>query len=112
MGPDLSKLLDGVGGDRKLLRELVELFLTDTPKLVARVKRAIAGNNNVRLKDAAHALKGSIGNFDSGRVFESVRKLEAFGRENNVRGARDIMEAVETEINKLRKTLRELKRTL
>src|SRR5712691_1033667 len=39
---DTTALLDGLGGDRKLLGEIIDVFLADTPKLLSRVERAIA----------------------------------------------------------------------
>src|SRR5437773_3743219 len=57
-GLDTASLLDGVGGDRKLFRELVDVFVVDTPKLLARIQRAITRGDAARLKEAAHALKG------------------------------------------------------
>src|SRR2546427_1359259 len=65
---DTTALLDGVGRDGKLLAELIDLFLADTPKLLAGIERAIARGDSATLKEKAHALKGSVGNFDSGAV--------------------------------------------
>jgi HPt (histidine-containing phosphotransfer) domain-containing protein len=102
-------LLDGVGGDRKLLRELVRLFLEDTPKLIARVDRAIAAGDAGGLKEAAHALKGSVGNFDSGRVFASIRHLEMLGRENQLAEAGTAFAAAKAEIARLIHSLKKLR---
>ena len=75
-GLNTAALLEGVAGNRKLLRELVDVFVADTPKLLARIERAITRGDAVRLKKAAHALKGSVGNFDSGSALQAVRKME------------------------------------
>jgi PAS domain S-box-containing protein len=106
---DTDALLDGVGGDRKLLRELVRLFLEDTPKLIARVDRAIANGDANGLKEAAHALKGSVGNFDSERVFAAVRHLEMLGRENQLSEAGTAFAAAKAEIARLIHSLKKLK---
>jgi two-component system sensor histidine kinase/response regulator len=106
---DTDALLDGLSGDRKLLSEIINVFLADTPKLLSRVERAIARGDAARLEEAAHALKGSVGNFDSGQVFEAVRKLEVLGRENNLSDARAAFAVIETEVAKLTQSLRRLK---
>lgn len=111
-GLDVAALLEGVSGDRKLLRELIELFLADAPRLLARVKRAIVRGDADRLKQAAHALKGSIGNFGSASAFEAARRLETFGREKDLTAARSAIDAFELEVKKLRQALGELKRNL
>ncbi len=98
---DTARLLEGVGGDVKLFRDLVGLFLADTPKLIARVERAIANGDAVRLKETAHALKGSVGNFDSGTVFETVRHLEMLGREANLTDAPAAFAAAKRQVARL-----------
>ncbi|HMC82772.1 MAG TPA: response regulator, partial [Candidatus Polarisedimenticolia bacterium] len=57
-GADLDEiaLLAGVGGDRRLLRELVDLFLVDSPKLLAKIARAVKGRDAATLARAAHTL--------------------------------------------------------
>ena len=107
---DIDVLLEGVGGDRKLFRELVRLFLVDTPKLLARVERAIAHGNARRLQETAHALKGSVANFDSGSVFESVRDLETMGRGKNLSEAGPALEIAKAEIARLMHALRKTTR--
>jgi CheY-like chemotaxis protein len=108
---DTEALLDGVGGDRKLFLELVDLFLADTPKLLTKVERAIARKDAARLKDAAHALKGSVANFDSGAVLESVRHLEMLGRDNKLSDAASALAAAKAEIARLSLALRSLKKS-
>ena len=102
-GLDVASLLDGLGGNEKLLRELVDLFVADTPKLIARIERAIRRADATRLKQAAHALKGSVGNFDSGRVFDAVRQLEQL---KDLSGAPNALAAAKAEIARLIRSLR------
>src|SRR5262249_23621439 len=103
-----NALLEGLGGDRKLLGELVCLFLADAPKLLARVQRAIARGDVGRLKETAHALKGSVGNFDSGTAFETVRKLEMLGREKKLDEARAAFHAAKAEVTRLMRALKKI----
>lgn len=107
-----AALLEGVNGNRKLFGELVDVFVADTPKQLARIKRAIARQDAARLKDAAHALKGSVGNFDPGPTFEAVRKLEALGREGKLDAAPAALAAAKLEISRLTRALRHLTKRL
>jgi CheY-like chemotaxis protein len=100
---NVESLLEGVGGDRKLLNELVSLFSADAPKLLARCNRAIARNDADSLKKAAHALKGSVANFDAGRAFEAVRQLEKSGRDAHAAFA-----VAKSEVSRLIRTLKKL----
>ncbi len=111
-GIEAATLLDGVGGDRELLLEVVDMFLADTPKLLARIERAIARKDADRLKETAHALKGSVGNFDSGALFESVRRLEMMGRDNQIQQAKAGLAVVRSNMEKLYRSLRHLKKRI
>ena len=107
-GLELATLLDGVGGDRKLLREVIGVFLADVPKLLARVRRAADKGEASRLQQAAHALKGCVGNFESGLAFNAIRRVEALAGENKLPEAREALRVAEAEtarvVGLLRKT--------
>src|SRR5262249_4905322 len=111
-GLKAAELLEGVGGDRKLLAELIDVFLADTPKVLRRVKRGAKSGEAKQLKDSAHALKGSVGNFESGRAFESVRRVETLAKENKFPEVPEAMRVLEMEIEKLCQSLRDLKKKL
>jgi len=111
-GLNATELLEGVGGDRKLLAELIDVFLADTPKVLRRVKRGAKSGDPNQLKDSAHALKGSVGNFESGRAFEAVRRVETLAKENQFTDVPEAMRVLEMEIEKLCQSLRDLKKRL
>ena len=56
-------LLERVGGDMDLLRELVDLFMDDSLRLVDRISKAVTSKDADELEKAAHGLKGSVLNF-------------------------------------------------
>jgi PAS domain S-box-containing protein len=105
---DREALLSGIGGDRQLLRDLIRLFIADTPKLINRLERALARGDAKLLKETAHALKGSVGNFDTGRVFEAVRRLEVFGREEKLPEAKTAFATVKAEVARLMHALKRI----
>ena len=109
---DGGVLLQGVDGNRKLLRELIDVFTADLPKMVSRIKTAIAKQDAVRLRDAAHALKGAVGNFDQGASFEAVRRLEMLARENLLTNAEASFRNIRNQLAKLTRSLRHLKSQL
>jgi HPt (histidine-containing phosphotransfer) domain-containing protein len=54
---------------------------------MSRIERAIKRGDAGRLKETAHALKGSIGNFETSRAFSAARRLELLGREKKLQYA-------------------------
>ena len=77
---DESQLLDDFGHNAKLLAQVIDVFLADLPKRVAQIQEARAVADADALAAAAHALKGSVGLFSRGAVFEAVRALERSAR--------------------------------
>ena len=51
------------GGDEKLVRELIALFLNSGPRLLDALRARLRENDLTALGRAAHALKGSLSNF-------------------------------------------------
>ena len=96
-----SELLALMGGDRDLLLELIDVFFEDAPLRIEAVRRALADRDAEALYRAAHALKGSAGNFGAPDVVGRANRLEALARENNLDAAALEFEFLETDMNQL-----------
>ena len=103
---DHAALLAGVDGDRRLLRELVRLFLVDCPKRLAEIKEAIRRGDAGGLGRAAHTLKGSVGNFAAQKAFAASQRLENMGRDGELGSAREACVTLESELKILSDELR------
>jgi PAS domain S-box-containing protein len=86
-GLDEAALLARFDGNRKLLQSLAKTFLEDYPKTMARIQKALKLRDPAALADAAHALKGSVGNFGPSGAFETARGLEMAGRKGTLEGS-------------------------
>ena len=64
------------GGDETLVRELVGLFLKSCPRLLDNLRTRLRENDLTALGKAAHALKGSIGNFTTDGPAATAFELE------------------------------------
>jgi len=106
---DSAALLQSVGGNPKLLCELIDIFAADLPKMMSRIQRAIRKQDASFLRDAAHALKGAVGNFDHDASFEAIRKLEEMARENQLSDVDAMFQRVRNEMAHLTRSLRHLK---
>jgi len=105
-GLHLAALSARLGGDAKLVRRLVKVFLDDCPRMVSRIKKAIAAQEADALAEAAHGLKGAVSNFGATAVLEMARQLEAKARQHDMAAARRICQQLETAIPTLVETLR------
>jgi two-component system sensor histidine kinase/response regulator len=106
---DETALLEGLGGDQKLLVKLIDVFLADYPKTLMRIRRAIQADHKEALREAAHALKGAVGNFGPSRAYDLARKLELKGQTGPLRGADRSFTALKKEMSTLRQSLKDLR---
>jgi PAS domain S-box-containing protein len=107
---DRPALLSGIDGNRKLLRELVRLFLADYPRHLAEIKEAIRLDDAEPLEKAAHALKGSVGNFAAKNAFAAAQRLELMGRNKNLDNGGEACVTLESELARLAEELGKLTR--
>jgi PAS domain S-box-containing protein len=102
---DVKAALEHVGGDPQLLREVAEVFLAESPAMLAAVGEAVAARDAARLKRAAHTLKGSAGTFAAPTAFEAAFRLEQMGATNNLAQAMTAWDALRQAIDHLRGVL-------
>jgi two-component system sensor histidine kinase/response regulator len=102
---DHAGLLDRVEGDTELLREIVELFLADCPRMLAEVQAAIGAGDPVALKRSAHTLKGAAANFGATAAVALSLELETIGKSGEVSGAGAVGERLEVALTMLRTAL-------
>jgi PAS domain S-box-containing protein len=108
---DHTALLAGVDGNRRLLRELVRLFLADCPRRLAEIKEAIRRGDAGALGRAAHALKGSVGNFAAKNAFAAAQRLEIMSRDIDLDNVGKACVTLESELALLSEELRKLTMT-
>jgi CheY-like chemotaxis protein len=96
-----AEALDRVGGDPRLLRELCQIFLQESPKLLERLKGALAEGDTEAFTRAAHILKGEVSYLSADGVFHAARQLEMMGKEKNLSDAAALLARLEKELSEL-----------
>jgi len=107
---DCAALLAGVAGNRRLLRELVRLFLADCPLRLRGIKEAVRRGDAEALRKEAHTLKGSVGNFAAKQALAAAQRLEDMGRDGDLAKAGAACIALESQLARLTEELRKLTR--
>jgi CheY-like chemotaxis protein/HPt (histidine-containing phosphotransfer) domain-containing protein len=100
--------LEQVEGDPALLRELVELFLDDCPKLLAEIDAAVVRRDGLTLERCAHRLKGAVGVFADRPAFEAAQRLELAGRTADPHGVDEACDGLHRELQRLQPLLTNL----
>jgi PAS domain S-box-containing protein len=105
VGVDAAEITARIGGDPELLADISRLFVTHSPEMMQALKSAAAADNGAAIASAAHAIKGSIGNFTQGRPFEVARMLEKTAEAGDLAAARSAIPDLEREVGKLCRVL-------
>ena len=71
-----SAALARLEGDNELLAEMAALFVVECPRMLSAIHEAIARQDAKMLERAAHALKGSVGNFAAPAALDAALALE------------------------------------
>jgi len=85
----------------KMVREIIALFLTNTPKLFNDMEQSITEHNNDLLRRAAHTLKGNSGNVGALQLASLSGDLEKRAKEGTD-GAKTILTQIEQEYERVK----------
>jgi CheY-like chemotaxis protein/HPt (histidine-containing phosphotransfer) domain-containing protein len=102
---DQADLLDRVGGDRTLLREIVSMFLDASPHSLAELREAAVQGDAAALHRRAHTFKGMVGHFGATEAVEAALRLENMGRDANLADAPAAYAELEAAVARLRPAL-------
>jgi CheY-like chemotaxis protein/HPt (histidine-containing phosphotransfer) domain-containing protein len=105
---DRDALMESVGGDPTLLREIVQLSLdSDAPRLIAELREAAAKRDPRALEAAAHGLKGLLGELRAVRAADMAGQLEAGGLAGDLTELDPRLAALLSEMEQLKHQLRQ-----
>jgi HPt (histidine-containing phosphotransfer) domain-containing protein len=68
----------------EFIKELIDTFLDDAPKLVSEIKSALEAQDADSFRRAAHSLKSNAATFGAMRLAELAKELEMLGKENRL----------------------------
>ncbi len=93
-------VLARMGGDARLLSEVVGLFHSDCPKMLARMSEAIRRGENVELARAAHTLRGSLDLFGLSEASKAATEVESLGQKGDMTRAGEAFSALQREVDR------------
>jgi two-component system, sensor histidine kinase and response regulator len=81
---DMDGVLESLGGDRELLRDVLGILLEELPRQMASLREAIASGNAEAIEKLAHSIKGELGYLSLSEVLRNASDLDASGREADI----------------------------
>jgi signal transduction histidine kinase/CheY-like chemotaxis protein len=102
---DHGAVLDRVGGNLQLLRELIAVFRDDCSRLLPNLRQALDRKDPAGVRLAAHTLKGMVSFFAAEQARAAVYALEKMGAAADLSGADQEFAALVAEIERLQTAL-------
>ena len=105
---DKQMLKDAFDNDWGFFREVVELFVTDYPRMLVRLREALKENDPKTFSRTAHSIKGMVNLFQAEEAMNLALRLETRGRNADLSGIAREIDKLESALEMLKKTLLEL----
>jgi len=96
------------GDDDAFLREIVGIFLEDTPKRITELEESLAGNDPLRFTRAAHSVKGSSSNLGAMALRAVAERLEHQSKQTGLTGVEALLAELKTEFARAATELRQI----
>jgi PAS domain S-box-containing protein len=103
---DREELLQAFDGDWSFFTEVVEIFLSDYPRMLNDIREAFEKRDSDTLMRSAHSLKGMLRNFQAEDAADVAFQLEKKGKSENFDGVKTIIENLNVRISQVDKELR------
>lgn len=106
---DPFALWQRLGEDQSLLRELVEIFVSEYPEMLRSIEDSVQESDTAKLKAAAHKLKGSLLQFGGMEASAAAFELEKMSAVPlSLSSATDAVDRVKSEVEFLMQVLQDM----
>jgi signal transduction histidine kinase/CheY-like chemotaxis protein/HPt (histidine-containing phosphotransfer) domain-containing protein len=99
---DRAALLDRVGGDEEVLREIIGIFLQDLPGQIESMEDAVKKGDPLLIQRLAHTMKGASGNAGAIALQKAALDLEKAAKTDDMGTASGMLDTIKKEFGTLR----------
>ncbi len=100
-----SETIERLGGDEELLRELIEVFVAESPKVLAKLRDAIYSSDADGVMRGAHSIKGELSCLGAVAATNTAQELETMGSDKEMAGAPEMFRNLEHETQAIKLAL-------
>jgi len=94
--------------DLEIMTELIQIYSSDSVKLLEQLREAVVNGDSNQLAQAAHTLKSSSGNLGAHQLTHLCQLLENQGKQNNLLNSTAILAQIEVEYDQVKQVLQTL----
>ena len=99
---DLADVLERVQDDKELLLELLDIFQEDFLVKRQSLAEAVDKGDFVKIKEAAHSMKGASGNISAKRMHATFLHVEHLSKENSLAGVKDLLKVIDDQFEEVK----------
>jgi HPt (histidine-containing phosphotransfer) domain-containing protein len=98
---DKKAVLERIDNDQELFDEICDIFRSDGPELVRRLREAVeAGEIPVAIRHA-HSLRSSSANIGANELSELAHQAERVGKGGDLRELHDLLPLIDAQLNEV-----------
>jgi PAS domain S-box-containing protein len=105
---DHAAVLDRLGENEDLVREIVSLFLEDAPRRREEIRSGFADGDLDRIRNAAHALQGAMGYLEAKPALAAAVRLEQTAEAGNSQELAEVLAVFERHFDELTAAMADL----
>jgi HPt (histidine-containing phosphotransfer) domain-containing protein len=94
-----------MGGNERVLRQVVDIFLVDEKNAREQIADAIAEGNSAEVRRNAHSLKSTLGLMTAQKACDLALRLETIGNGGRLDEAEGVFRELDKEMQRLRPEL-------
>ncbi len=98
---DLAVAMRWLGGDRRLLAELVAIFVDDGPQRLQAIRAALSASDVRQVEHVAHSLKGSAAILGATRLQTAALALEDAAHDGHTENSPDLVAEIARELDRV-----------
>jgi HPt (histidine-containing phosphotransfer) domain-containing protein len=105
---DPTEALERASGNEPLLRQLVRIFVEESPSQLKKLESAIEAADAKTVEETAHRVRGELNYFGLSSVAYKARELERLGRERDLETAPQLFRMFNTELSASLESMRQM----
>jgi response regulator RpfG family c-di-GMP phosphodiesterase len=105
---DMDALMKRLDIDEKLVREIIDVYLNDTPIQLSRLKEYFKTGDLLLIQRCAHSIKGASANFCVGMINKTAQEIELSAKQGNIEMIKPLIDTIEAQFGELKDILTEV----
>lgn len=106
---ETERFYEHVARDKDLMKEIIDLFLSETPAQMIELREAIAGGDFKMVERIAHTIKGSLATLHAQQARSRAQQLESGGKNGDLEQCHESLSGLESDLEALEPQLLSLR---